>query len=398
MARPRTTDPQKFKHKDGGWRVSIEGRQYRLGPDEEAAETRRKQLVGRWLLRTADPAAPAKVDYFSERSAKLVHTVAGVCAEYQTRGLRPNIDWRQKARIGRACDALVAWCGRIPVAEFGGPELKRFRQHLLGMKGRGDQRVSRVYVNHLTGCIRTCWRWAASERLVPADRAGEVAAVRSLREGEGGRETPRVLPPADGAVDATLAHLGPVVKAMVQLQRLTGMRSGEVCQMKRGEISTSPTEILRPPNSAPVAAATVDGVLVWCYAPQRHKTRLKGKVRLIALGPAEQKVLSPLLDGLGPGDFVFRPRGHNGSAKAFGKIIGPCYDTQSYDRAVRDGCERAGVEPWSPGRLRHARATELFGDDPQDAAAALGHERPDMTARYAAANFARAARVAARRG
>jgi hypothetical protein len=37
-------------------------------------------------------------------------------------------------------------------------------------------------------------------------------------------------------VDATLTHLSPHPQAMVKLQRLTGMRSSELCTMTTGAI------------------------------------------------------------------------------------------------------------------------------------------------------------------
>jgi integrase len=55
----------------------------------------------------------------------------------------------------------------------------------------------------------------------------------------------------DATVEATLPHLGPVVRDMVQLQRLTGMRPGEVCGTTWAEIDT--------------AGAKVDGVTLWHF-------------------------------------------------------------------------------------------------------------------------------------
>jgi integrase len=70
-------------------------------------------------------------------------------------------------------------------------------------------------------------------------------------------------------------HVARQVWVMVELQRLTGMRPGEVCNMRTIDIDTSGR--------------------VWTYSPERHKTEHHGKVRRIYLGPTAQDILRPWL-------------------------------------------------------------------------------------------------------
>jgi integrase len=62
-------------------------------------------------------------------------------------------------------------------------------------------------------------------------------------------------------------------------------------------------------------------------------------------------------------------------------------------------CEKAGVPPWSPLQLRHARASEIrerYGLEASQCV--LGHERADVTQIYAERNEALAAEVMAEIG
>ncbi len=67
----------------------------------------------------------------------------------------------------------------------------------------------------------------------------------------------------------------PTVRAMVELQRVTGMRPGEVVVMTTGQIDRS-------------------GEL-WIYRPDRHKTVHIGREREIPLGPRAQGIVKPWL-------------------------------------------------------------------------------------------------------
>lgn len=82
-------------------------------------------------------------------------------------------------------------------------------------------------------------------------------------------------PVADAVVDATLPLLSRHVRAMVEVQRLTGARPGEVCSMR-----------------------TCDLVMVgkvWEYRPARHKSMHHGRGRVVFVGPAAQDVLRSFL-------------------------------------------------------------------------------------------------------
>jgi integrase len=74
---------------------------------------------------------------------------------------------------------------------------------------------------------------------------------------------------------------------MVEVQRLTGARPGEICAMRAGDIDCAGT--------------------VWVYAPASHKTAHHGHKRIICIGPRAQEIIKPFLLNLDPTAHVFRP-------------------------------------------------------------------------------------------
>ena len=120
------------------------------------------------------------------------------------------------------------------------------------------------------------FKWGVENELVPVEIYRALAAVAGLRKGRTeARETDPVTPVPDAVVDATLPHLSETIHAMVQIQRQTGCRPGEVC-------------IIRPRD------VDISGD-VWCYRPESHKMQHHETDRRIYIGPNAQAVLRPWL-------------------------------------------------------------------------------------------------------
>src|SRR5512135_941927 len=149
---------------------------------------------------------------------------------------------------------------------------------------------------------------------------------------------------------------------MVELQRLTGMRPGEVCRMRACDLDTAGR--------------------VWVYTPERHKTEHHGRERPIYLSPRAQEVLRPWLRA-DPAAHLFSPieaqeerwaeqrrnrrspmtpshRARTRKAKPRRKPRDR-YDANSYRHAVAYGCRKAGIPPWHPNQLRHNRLVTEAG-------------------------------------
>ena len=148
--------------------------------------------------------------------------------------------------------------GRTPAADFGPKRLKAVREHMIGA-----QDLSRRVVNNRVNRVRRFFKWAASEELVPPGVYHGLLSVDGLKCGRtAARERPPVKPVPDAHVEATLPHLGPQIAAMVRVQRLTGMRPGDID--RTGE--------------------------VWVYRPEKHKNKWRGQDRTVPLGPQAQAV------------------------------------------------------------------------------------------------------------
>jgi integrase len=138
---------------------------------------------------------------------------------------------------------------------------------------------------------RVCrvFKFAVEAEMIPAAVFDALDKVRGLQKGfTDSAEGEPTRPVDDVLVDATLPHLPPPVRGIVQLLRLTGARVGEVCRMTPGAID--------------------QGGAVWIYRPDNHKTLHHGHGRAVMIGPKCQAVLTPLLAGLGPDDPVFSPK------------------------------------------------------------------------------------------
>jgi integrase len=318
---------------------------------------------------------------------------------YLGRRKADGTDPRDLGLLRAAIRFASAECGREKAASFRAKLLTRVRARMVAAEDRRRPGVplSRHYVNKLVRQLVAAWQWAAAEESVPAETALSLRTVKALRLGKGGREVPPVPAVEAWAVEATLPHLAPVARAMVALQLLTGMRPGEVCSLRRRDVSTSPQESVPLPGTGrAVAALACGGTAVWVAVPHSHKTLWRGKPRAVCLGPRAQELLRPLL-GRGAGDYLFGP------ARAPGKP----FTAQSYGKAVAAGIWRANrercrqdpplamVPDWRPNQLRHAAACSASeATDRSHAAAFLGHAGLDTIAVYVQQEMAKAARVA----
>lgn len=136
--------------------------------------------------------------------------------------------------------------------------------------------LCRGVINQRIGYLKRIFKWAASEELVSADVYHALQSVDGLRRGRSAaRETEPVRPVPDAHVDAVLPFLAPTLQAMVQLQRLTGMRSGELRIFRTCDVDVSGE--------------------IWAYRPGQHKTANRGYERVVQIGPRAQQVLKPFL-------------------------------------------------------------------------------------------------------
>ncbi len=189
-------------------------------------------------------------------------TVVELCAAYKAfaksyyqKNGKPTSELKMMCQV---IELVVPLYGRTLANEFGPKRLKSFRQQMI------EKDWCRSHVNKQVDRIRRIFKWGVSEELVPALTYHALRTVTGLRKGRSAaRESQPVQPVPDGVLDATLAKLSPVVREMVLLQRWTGARPGEICDLRRCELIRAGTSDLvaadvvlacvfaRPPRAGP---------------------------------------------------------------------------------------------------------------------------------------------------
>lgn len=306
---------------------------------------------------------------------------------------------KQAPNERRALSLLVRRFETIECRDFGPKRLKDYQQGLAVEHG-----LARKTVNEYTAAVRRAFSWAVSEELVPGSVTHALREVRNLQRGRSqARETEPVRPVPRQIVDKTLPHLGSIVADVVRLQLMTGARPGEVLQLRPCDLDRSGS--------------------VWLFNVPHHKNAYRGHSRVIAFGPQAQAILTAYLDR-DPSTPCFSPR--EATAEHIAKKAearktpryqshqrrnlakrktrphrtpGDAFTVDSYRRAIARACERAGVEVWSPHRLRHLRLTEIRRQYGLEAAQSVaGHTDPQVTLRYAERDTRAAAAVMAEVG
>ena len=284
--------------------------------------------------------------------------------------------------------------GNLPACEFSPLKLKAVRQSLV------DSSVSRGVINQRIGRIKRMFKWAVAEELIAESVYRALLTVDGLKAGRStAREPDRVQPVPDEHVEAALPFLTTPLQTMIRVQRLTGMRPGEVAQMQGRCLDTSSE--------------------IWLYRPLRHKSAWRGKERIVLIGPKCQEMLLSFLK-TDPDAYLFSPLAGREEWFAAKRSVrktkvqpsqkcrrkanpqrkpSEFYTRTTYASAIARACKKARVPHWHPNQLRHSRATEVRQIYGLEAAqVVLGHARANVTEVYAERNLALAARVVVETG
>jgi integrase len=382
--------------------VTIGGRDVYLGK-HESPESRAEydRIIAEWLATgrrpmVADSASAADLSVNEMHLAYLHHADS-----YYVKNGKPTTE---PVNIRLALRPLRQLYGHTPAREFGPLRLKTVRQAFI------DSGLCRSEVNKRVRHVLRAFKWAVGEEMVPPSVHHGLKAVPGLRRGRADvRESEPVRPVPDAFVDAIAPHVSRQVWTMIELQRLSGMRPGEVCSMRTIDVDRSGR--------------------IWIYTPESHKTEHHGRERRIYLGPKAQETLRPWLRPeltaylFSPADAEaerrteqrenrktrVQPSQRNRRRRKPRKAPGERYTVDSYRRAIEYGIKGANREPergenravphWHPHQLRHNAATRLRREFGLDVArAVLGHSSPVVTEVYAELDGAKAAEAMERVG
>lgn len=378
MARSKKVPGYQLHKASGQARVRIDGKDLYLGAyDSPESKALYQEICREWTLTHAGPKAKLTCNELALR----------YLAHAERYYVKNGVMTSEVHSIRLALRYLVAKHGKMLCVNFGPKALKSVRDDMIAAQ------YARESINKHVERIRRAFQWAVEQELFPADLWHALKAVKGLAKGRTAAVEPDPVMPVDEQdVDAIQPFCSRVIWAMVQTQKLTGMRPGEVVLMKSDDIDRSRD--------------------VWLYMPERHKTEHHGKQRVVPIGPQAQEVLLPFIQDDEPGRYLFSPRvardEFDASRKANRKTpiwkshekrregrktlqLGEHYTVNTYRRAIQRACLRAEIKPWFPHQLRHSVATTIRRELGLEVArTVMGHSTASVTEIYAERDLASA--------
>ncbi len=280
-------------------------------------------------------------------------TVNDLALEYWRRVARDYMPKRVNA-VRPALRLLRRMDGSTPADQYGPKRLRLLREAMIA----GDpcatpprQPWARSTINDRVRIIVAMFRWGVSQEMVPPAVADALGMLEPLKRGRSRAKEPRkVKPVPEFLLEATMPYLPGPVRAMVQLQLLSGARPGEIIHLRGCDIG-------RDERSGLLAVHLID-----------HKTADHVGDRTIYFGPGAEAILAPFLRDRSPADFLFSPAEAEAERRARlharrrtplscgnrpganrvdepRRPPGKCYSVPSYRRAIQYACERAFPPP-----------------------------------------------------
>ncbi|MBN1435684.1 MAG: tyrosine-type recombinase/integrase [Sedimentisphaerales bacterium] len=341
--------------------VQIDCQRIMLGRyDSDESRKKYQRLIAEW-------AAAGGMLPVEPGGATLCELIAQFYRHCQSYYRRP--DGNQTTEVGNYKQALKLvnnLYGDQPAKAFGPAQLETVRAEMIKKKWVRQQ------CNRQTSRIKRMFRWAVVRGICKAEQVTALDCLEPLKRGRcdavEGKKVVGVKPEQITALESLVSK---PIWALIQLQLLTGARSGELLPLRQVDLEMTGT--------------------IWRYQPTHHKMSHADRERVVFFGPRAQEILRGFFDRAIDAP-LFSPRDVRRGSNA-------AYSKDSYRRAIARACEIAGIEPWHPHQLRHAAATRIRQTYGLEAAQViLGHARADVTEIYAQRDQAKAAAIVAQVG
>lgn len=357
---PKPKLPSYLLHKPTGQaRVRIAGKDHYLGAyGSEESRVRYGNLIANLAGGVSvDPIAPVKRGRTTTAAVESDPgpSVGVLCLAFldhakthYSKGGKPTAEYDCFKSAIRPLRELY---GLAPAKDFGPLALKAVRQAMI------DRGWCRTFINKSMGRIRRVFRHAVENELVEPSVLQRLEAVAPLLAGrsEAKDYNPR-RPVPQTAIDKVKAIVPERTRDLIELQLLTGARSGELVALTGGMIDRTPE--------------------IWVARLVDHKTVHQGKERVLVFGPKAQLILRKYIT-LDPDRRLFT------------------ISRKGYGEAIATACDKLSLPRWTPHWLRHNAASRLREEYGLDVAQCmLGHSSADMTQLYAHLNITKAVQAA----
>ncbi len=324
-----TRTPSYRLHKPTGQAcVTLNDRTYYVGRyGSPASRERYDALIAEWLAGGRKLPDEDGLTVFELLDAYATHVESYYVQDGQQTG--------EVTSIKLAMRPLKRLYGSLSANEFSPLKLQAVRDEFV------RSGLSRKVVNRQVLRVKQLFKWGGKQELVPTTVYEGLRTVDGLRRGRTtARETEPVKPVPDEHVDVVRPFVSRQVWAMIELQRLTGMRSGEVAIMRARDLDTSGP--------------------VWQYVPAAHKSEHHGFERRIDIGPKGQAVIRKFLKSDTEG-YLFRPTdavAERNEEKRKERKTGSPTESVGVPKALKPRGARpqaACVPPYRPSPARFAR-------------------------------------------
>lgn len=355
----------------GQGRTRVNGHDVYLGPfNSRESLDRFEEIVREWLIEQQVDKFTLTIDVLCLKYLKHVDS-------YYKKDGEPT---SEPANIRTALKYLIAEKGTSNARSFGPKALRKVRDAMI------EAGCVRTSINRMISRVRGCFSWGISEELLDASQLVALRTVKDLQPDRSEAIESEPVCPVDLAlVKAIEPFVSRQIWAVIQLQRLTAARPGEILVMRTCDLNMTPE--------------------VWEYIPHRHKMQHKRRVRVIPINAQAQEILKSFLKPNEPEAYLFSPaearaehleqrranrktpmtpsQAKRQPKKDAARRPGAKYTTSAYGYAIRKACLKAEVEHWHPHQIRHTVATEVERLHGRDVSRALlGHKSANTTDGY----------------
>ena len=239
MPRKSTRVPKYCLHKGTGQAyVTHNGHRHYLGVhgSDESIE-RYNRFVGE--LVTISPVDSPRQQAPSPYAITVGEVLAGFwrfAQEYYVKDGQPT---SQVSLVKASLSPVRELYQNLAAEDFGPVALKAVRQRMIEChkqptkNNRPRKPLCRKEVNRRVQIVKQAFKWAVAEEMIRPAVYQALRAVPGLKKGRTEvADHPPVAAIPDEVIDATVPYLPPVVGDMVRLQRLSGMRPGEVTSIR----------------------------------------------------------------------------------------------------------------------------------------------------------------------